>query len=391
MKPLKFYSFLFLLLTIFILGACDGGGSSGGGTGTLSLSLTDKTTYIYDAVYVTIDEIQVHLGGNENSPNNWTSVNMPQSPLTVNLLELADGVREDLGIVQLSAGRYTQMRLIIGDRPDDSINIFSQDHPHANYVIYYDDEESDYVVQELKIPSGSQTGVKIVQGFTISDGHTTEILLDFDAMRSVVQAGSSGQWLLKPTIKVLELEEYAIVGGLVENNSQIEGAMVSLQSYDSQEQDDEFKVIVEAATTTDPNGVYSIFIEPGTYNLVVYANEYRVACRSITLKAGDNLVEDFVLSEASQTRNVTGSVSIPNSGDEQYATLSFRQIATCDGASEDQLIEVISLNILDTIYDDTYDITLPEGDYVLVAFTYGRDTETYDLNMTITNQDVILN
>jgi hypothetical protein len=104
------------------------------------------------------------------------------------------------------------------------------------------------------------------------------------------------------------------------------------------------------------------------------------------------LTEWNPLSDADQPINVTGSVSIPNSDDEQYATLSFRQLATCDGVSEDQLIEVISLNILDTINDDTYDITLPDGDYVLVAYTYGRDTKTYDLDTstTTTNQNVIL-
>ena len=75
---------LFIILTLI---GCGGNGDTGStsvsGTGTVSVSLVDKTTYDYEAVYVTIDEVQVHLGGNENSPNNWRSTNMPVSPITV--------------------------------------------------------------------------------------------------------------------------------------------------------------------------------------------------------------------------------------------------------------------------------------------------------------------
>jgi hypothetical protein len=38
--------------------------------------------------------------------------------------------------------------------------------------------------------------------------------LDFDASRSIVKAGSSGKWLLKPTIKVLDTEEYSVISGM---------------------------------------------------------------------------------------------------------------------------------------------------------------------------------
>jgi len=121
-----FLSFLF----ITVLFSCSGGGgSSDGGTGTLSLGLTDASTNEYQAVYITIDDVQVHLGGNESNPNHWQSVEMYDSPLTVNLLELVNGVREELGIADMPVGNYTQMRLIIGDTPDDP-NL-----PYANFVI----------------------------------------------------------------------------------------------------------------------------------------------------------------------------------------------------------------------------------------------------------------
>ena len=85
---------------------------------------------------------------------------------------------------------------------------------------------------ELKVPSGYQTGIKIVKGFSIAVSQTTELLLDFDAAKSVVQAGKSGKWLLKPTIKVLESMENLVSGVIDDGVNPIAGAMVSAQFYD---------------------------------------------------------------------------------------------------------------------------------------------------------------
>ena len=110
-----------ILIAVLFIGCGGGGGGSssgGGGVGTLSLSLTDGPSPAYKAVYVTITEVQVHQPGtNENNQRNWYSVDMPRTPMTVNLLDLVNGVREDLGLVDLEAGAYTQMRLIIGQAP----------------------------------------------------------------------------------------------------------------------------------------------------------------------------------------------------------------------------------------------------------------------------------
>lgn len=173
MKIFKLLSWLFIASSFLIMAACSGGGGSGDddGTGTLSASMTDASSSDYKAVFVTIDEVQVHLGGNGNSPNNWKSLDMPISPLTVNLFDLVNGVREDLGLVDLAAGRYTQMRLVIGDSPNPD------DHPFANYVVTNTETP---VTHELKIPSGDKTGIKVVHGFTINPDEMTELILDFD-------------------------------------------------------------------------------------------------------------------------------------------------------------------------------------------------------------------
>ena len=128
-------------LTLFVGCGSGGGGSStggSGGTGTLALSLTDAPGQDFDAVYVTIERVEVHLGGNENSPKNWQEIPPPDSGVspfvkkTYNLLELTNGVLEELGLTELPAGFYTQMRLFIGEDPDDGVNIFGDPHDYAS-------------------------------------------------------------------------------------------------------------------------------------------------------------------------------------------------------------------------------------------------------------------
>lgn len=384
MRSMKALSICFSIL--FLISCSDGGGGSRSagsgfaGTGTLALSLTDNSTEEYRAVYITIKNVEVHLGGNENSPNSWQTIDLPIDPdtklpkerMTLNLLELVNGVREDLGIAVLETGHYTQLRLIIDRMPDDTINILSQNHPYANYVI---DQSNPANVYELKIPSGFQTGFKIVGGFNINTNQTTELILDFDACRSVVQAGNSGNWLLKPTIKIARLEDFSIINGIVTDNSDagIEGALVSAQIFiggDTIKKDDD-ELIVQAATVTDSNGLYKLFIAPGTYNLVVYAAAKVPDFRKVTTTPGEVFegptAENFTLGE-SATGTASGTITIAGAGDEQYATLSFRQEAICGDCGEHEKIEIKAINVLN---GTTYSTGLPVGTYSLAASSFG--------------------
>ncbi len=332
-------------------------------TGTLSLSLSDTTTTEYSAVYVTIEKVQVHKDGG----GSWQVVASPNK--TYNLLALVNGATEQLGITELETAHYTQMRLIIGESPDDTISLLSKSHPYANYII--DNADTYY---ELKIPSGLQTGIKIVHGFDINENQTTELILDFDALRSIVRAGNSGQWLLKPTIKVLDTNECSIVSGeIVDENGDpldpLEGVLVSAQIYDPVADDIKDKVIIQTSTVTDEIGLYTIFMQPGTYNIVAYKDGYSPACSHLIAEPDTTYnTEDFSLTEAS-TGTVSGEVSIPGADPEQHVTLSFRQLAQCDG--ED--IEVKSLNIAN---NTEYSLSLPEGAYSAIASTYGKETQT---------------
>lgn len=391
-----------LLTTVFFLGCGGGGGgtSEGGGTGKLSLSLTDAAVDGLKAVYVTIDEVQVHLGGSESPPANWKTVSDVGNGKTYNLLELVNGVRTDLGLTDLEAGRYTQMRLILGRTPDDGVNLLSRRHPFANYVITAEDE-----VHELKVPSGFQTGIKIVHGFTIEENGTTELVLDFDAARSVVRAGASGNWLLKPTIKVLERLDYAIVRGVVTDRSDpanpLPGVRVAAQSWDDHDtpadpEDD--TLVVHAATVTDAEGKFALMLPPGNYSIVAHVTPdrtegstrvYEPACAAVTATAGMNQDPDETeigLAGPVESGTLTGAITIAGAGEDPFVSLSIRRSLACAGAPEAVPLEVAAGNFANL---GAYTFVLPPaGDYEVHYAVYddgsGRVSEGEEAGVTVT-------
>ena len=172
MKFVKQCGILVSFLTTTFLFACSGGGgSSGVETGTLSMALTDSATDKYLAIYVTIDEVQVNKKDSSSNGNSgWETVATPMK--TYNLLKLVNGVTEVLGEDELEVGTYHQIRLIIGKTPESENNIDGVPHLYANYVVLNDD--GSYV--PLKIPSGYNTGVKLVHNFEVEEGSFVELV-----------------------------------------------------------------------------------------------------------------------------------------------------------------------------------------------------------------------
>ena len=195
--------------------ACGGGGSGGTGasTGTLSVSLTDNPCD-YRAVFVTVDRLRVHASGDAaESDAGWRDVPLALSPAQrrVNLLELQNGVSLKLGDLDLAAGRYTQLRLVLADNGAGT---------PANEVVFVDGSRAP-----LTTPSAQRSGVKLIRPFDVAPGQIVELMLDFDACRSVVRAGNSGNWLLKPTVAVIPLLDVGRIAGVA-----TAGALVSAQA-----------------------------------------------------------------------------------------------------------------------------------------------------------------
>lgn len=374
--------FAFLLITTFLFACGGGGGGSDVGTGTLSVALTDSSCAGYAAIYVTIDEVQVNRSANGNS--GWQTVANPIK--TYNLLKLINGVTEILGDEDLTADNYNQIRLIIGKTPESENNINGEPHPYANYVLF--DDGSD---EPLKIPSGYNTGIKLVHNFEVEENNIVELLLDFEACRSVVETGS-GKYLLKPTIKIIEtLNKFDVFGDVTENNanpvSHITGALVSAQTSDGRSASVVRSTLTSAESAEE--GRYRILLSPGqTYNIVVYSDDkvgapgseklYSPACNNITVPSDENIERNFTL-EQSEYNTISGDVyvsGIIDPDDPPVVYISFFSWLNCD--LEEEYIEVTSLSMSPNPDNNmfSFSVDLPLGVYDVVVSSQGFVPDT---------------
>ena len=339
------YVLIALLAAVCMITACSNSSSSSE-TGSLSIGLTDAASDDYNAIYVTIKEVQVHTGDDEGGA--WHVVASPNR--TYNLLELVNGVIDQLGIATIETGQYTQVRLIVGTDADAEQNILDENHPFANYIV-----DSANTYHELKIPSGYNTGIKLVHAFEITAGLTTELVLDFDADKSVVRAGSSGNWLLKPTIKVIDTMENAIVDGVItdDEGSPVTGVLVSAQVYDP----DTGRTVIHTSTLTDENGEYLLYLEPGTYSIVAYKDGFVPACSAVVAANNEDYEHSFTLSAATM-----GTITCTVTTTEEAVTIHFLQESPCEPAKQ------IALKAIQVSPGGSYDVDLPAGTYRIVAF-----------------------
>lgn len=247
--------------------ACGGGGGDSAGTGTLRTAMTDAPSCGYDNVFVTVDRIRVNNSANaEPDGAGWSEVVLEQ-PRQIDLLDLQNGVIEELGEVTLPVGRVQQVRLVLMDNATaDPADIeFDPDADPSrapNHVVF-----SAGGFEDLKTPSGQQSGVKINVGIDVAEGQVADLLIDFDACQSVVEAGGSGNFLLKPVLTAIPRLSSGVRGSVADALVP-EGVSVSLQ------QDGE---VVRAtapieSTDLDENGNFILAqVTPGTYDLVFTA------------------------------------------------------------------------------------------------------------------------
>ena len=251
-------------ITAATLVACGGGGGSTGTPapnpspvstlGTLSVAMTDAPACGFDAVYVTVNKVRVNKSATAGeTEGGWADINVSPAK-KINLLDLTNGVTEVLGQTQLEAGRYTQMRLVLDANTGGT----------ANTVVPSTGPKTE---QPLDTPSAVQSGIKLVGEIDVAAGAKTDVVIDFDACKSVLTKGN-GKYSLKPVVKIVPAAANGI-NGFVATALLNSNVMVSAQQNG--------KII----SSTAPNPTTGQFVlsrlAPGNYDVVITADNSAAA------------------------------------------------------------------------------------------------------------------
>jgi len=245
-----------LALSAFVLAACGGGGDSGSATtggasgpGTLRVSLTDAPACGYDHVYVTVSRVRVHASSSAaEGDGGWADITLSPAQ-RIDLLALTNGVLYTLGQTALPAGTYQQMRLVLAEN--------SAAAPLANAVV-----PTGGVETALDTPSAQQSGLKMQANIQVPAGNTLDVVIDFDACKSVVRRGNSGQYNLKPVLTVIPLVSVGAISGYVKPEVPAVPVTVSAQVGG----------VVVKSTVAGATGQFKLApIASGTYDVVVTA------------------------------------------------------------------------------------------------------------------------
>lgn len=201
-----------VLLAAALLAACGGGGggdTSKQKTGTLKLSLTDAPVDSAQEVWIQFRGVEFKPIGADPVTQDLKDAQGAAAPKRINLLPLQNGRTSMLlDGVTLPAGSYEWLRLIV----DNETNV------RDSYIVIDGNE------CELRIPSGSESGLKMIRGFTLPAGGTLALTADFDLRKSIhAPPGQQGSgtnctqaYLLKPVLRLVQDSEVGAITGKVD-------------------------------------------------------------------------------------------------------------------------------------------------------------------------------
>ena len=250
--------------------ACSSAATGNATSGKITVLLTDAPGDVKTAV-VTISQIYLQGNGEEASGR----VILRDTPITTDLLTLANSTADLVKDATVPAGTYGQHRFVITggyveiENPDGTTSIFSTAPNYAGLPA------GATVAGSLQMPSFASSGLKVnLPGGSVRiDAEQTILLVDFDVSRSYgKEAGISGKWVMSPVLTATDL---SFSGGLKVSLSKapeltmpsVSGAPVTLGQFKATLTKEGGSTEELALTDADNNGTFE-----ATFKYVVAGN-----------------------------------------------------------------------------------------------------------------------
>ena len=188
------------LIALPILAAC--GGSDSGSSSTMNLSIADGPVDSANHVVIEFTGVELQPSGGGNA----ITFNFA-SPKQIDLLTLQNGNAATLlSGVSVPAGDYDWIRLLL--------NVGSNDAVTGSYI------EISGAQYPLIVPSGEQTGLKLVQGFTMTANQVANFTIDFVLQQAITapagqQIGGVQAYLLRPALRLIDNVQAGGISGTV--------------------------------------------------------------------------------------------------------------------------------------------------------------------------------
>ena len=396
-----FKSLIWLMgvLAAALVAGCGSGDGGGGGSanaqpGTVSVSMTDAPACGYEVVNITVKKVRIHQSdtADDNTPG-WTDITLNPAR-KINLLDLNDPTQpnfalESLGETPLAAGHYTQLRLVLDKN--------NGNQPSANWIVLegQDPNNSNNRIP-LDTPSAIQSGIKLIHQFTVNSGQRVDLLLDFDACKSIVQTGN-GTYKLKPVINVIPTVLNGIEG-FVDTNLLGSNVVVSAQ------------VNGEIVRATVPNAnpipnpnrgkFFLARLTPGVnYDVVITADNRATAVISGVPVQTDTSITiistsgtPFSLANSS-TQAITGTVTLMNQADPDLddgtVVVAAKQSLSGGPTVTVKLVVATVLDAALPIGDYGYNMTLPTGAPALAPYGPLPITPTASAQSTVAKMYIV--
>jgi hypothetical protein len=345
-----------------IIAACGGSKSSstsGNGMASVTVMLSDPATCAgsdgpYSHVYVTITDVQANTSATAgDNDSGWVDLtpSLSATPKQIDLLGQANNqcFLATLGATQqLQAGSYQQIRVILADNSAMIAN--NTCGKSANCVVL----TADGSVHTLQLSSESKTGLKIPSGqiasgaFTVAQGQTKDLNIDFDTCASIVMEGN-GQYRLKPVLHAGEVSttSTSINGKILDHTTgnPVNGnVIVALEQKDSAGID---RIVMSTLAASDGTFVFCP-IPTGTYDVVI------VGVRT----DGTILAPSIVTGVANG--QTTGSVNLYAAAVGTFGATLSGSVTSQNSSNQGTIIDV-QVSALETVSTSTYTIPLVQN------------------------------